>query len=660
MDDRELVALVLRGNTEAFGTLIHTYHRLLVLAAYQMTEHAEDAEDLAQETLVEAYKHLRSLNDTGKFRGWLFTILRHKCQRHQQRQRIPEIPLDAVADTLPAPPPVEDGKMADWLQDLPLPYREAIAARFLCALSYAEIAQLQGTTVDVVRVRLHRAKQRLADIIRHDDDTEVRTAIIQALSAVCPISATDLFTHRVIQGVKPMPQSSTQPSSPSVGKAAAGIKKLITWKVAAGLIGGLALTGGVIGFSSYNRSSKMHIVQSVVHDTAVPASTWAPSSGVTGQSKEQIASKAAGIDKEQWVTEVGGQLSEPIVGTNDLLYVTSTDGHLYALETHTGQIRWSGPIPDASDRKMHFRVTKPPMISYAPMLGAHGMLFCGSLGQDFYAFDALTGERWNMPTPGPTGSVGVDYKQTVAPDGTLYAAFGNKLCAYERNTGKMRWTYEGSYRDAAGRLITCTIFTPPAIGSDGTIYINAGSLYALDQKTGKLRWTWKPSGDELCLAGPIIGPDDTVYVSDFTHSLYAINGMTGILKWSNSYSNRQIQQSPIIDANGTLYFISNCSQLHAVDGATGTERWRTQPVNSQAVSSLTIGADGKLYAAGVTMGIAMTVHTVLFTIDTQTGNILTTSPVLESGRTGGATKVVIGPDGTIYTSTYSGKVYALR
>lgn len=91
MTETALVQATLRGDMEAFGTLACRYQQSLVASARHLTGSVEDAEDLAQEALVRAYQSLRSLQDPEKFRAWLFTILRHLCLNHLQRQ--PDVSL---------------------------------------------------------------------------------------------------------------------------------------------------------------------------------------------------------------------------------------------------------------------------------------------------------------------------------------------------------------------------------------------------------------------------------------------------------------------------------------------------------------------------------------------------------------------------------------
>jgi len=164
MDDITLIEATLAGNVEAFGVLVEQYQHGLVASARHLTRCTDDAEDLAQEALIDAYTHLRSLQDRGKFRAWLFGILRHKCLNYLQRRKPEGLPIDAYAESLPAPAPPDGAELAELLDGLPLEYREILAARYLQELSYAEIAEVLGTTVNTVRVRCCRARERLREL----------------------------------------------------------------------------------------------------------------------------------------------------------------------------------------------------------------------------------------------------------------------------------------------------------------------------------------------------------------------------------------------------------------------------------------------------------------------------------------------------------------
>ncbi len=185
LNDRALVEGSLRGDAGAFAELVRRYQAPLLASAYHLLGHAEDAQDLAQETFIEAFRRLATLREGEKLRGWLFTILRHKCLHFLRERRPAEISLELVEDTLAAPAPAFAGQDV-WvaLQRLPLPDREILAARYLQELSFAEIAAVLGISENNAVVRCSRARARLRDVLREMDEEETRALMRKAISAL--------------------------------------------------------------------------------------------------------------------------------------------------------------------------------------------------------------------------------------------------------------------------------------------------------------------------------------------------------------------------------------------------------------------------------------------------------------------------------------------
>lgn len=134
-DEKALIEATLRGDLTAFEQLVCRYQASLVVSACHLLRQADDAEDLAQEALVEAFTRLRTLREPEKFKGWLFTILRNRCLNYLQRHHR-ELPLDAYSEILAAPDAMEDGEVAELLNRLPFEDREMLAARYLHGLDY--------------------------------------------------------------------------------------------------------------------------------------------------------------------------------------------------------------------------------------------------------------------------------------------------------------------------------------------------------------------------------------------------------------------------------------------------------------------------------------------------------------------------------------------
>jgi len=259
MDERVLVEAARRGDARAFCTLVEAHQRMLVASAWQMTHNREDAEDLAQEACVAAYQQLRTLQDTGKFRPWLFGILRNKCFRYLKQRRPEEFTMDECAELPAASPHSAFSELFELVEQLPLPYREVLIAHYLHELSYAEIATLLGSNEQAIRTRCLRAREQLrllAKRTQQEEDALVRSAQV-LLGGV-----TTVLASRIGEAIRPAtpiaaPRPTVSPMPPPatagpVTPSAPGLP--IGWKLGLGLA--VIAVLAVIAFISIHGSEK--------------------------------------------------------------------------------------------------------------------------------------------------------------------------------------------------------------------------------------------------------------------------------------------------------------------------------------------------------------------------------------------------------------------
>jgi outer membrane protein assembly factor BamB len=188
--------------------------------------------------------------------------------------------------------------------------------------------------------------------------------------------------------------------------------------------------------------------------------------------------------------------------------------------------------------------------------------------------------KWSFST----GAV-VYSSPAIGSDGTIYIGSGdNKFYAINPD-GTLKWNFPMD-----GGVISC-----PAIGSDGTIYFGIsdtpdpyGLLYALNPD-GTEKWNFSTNGD--IHSSPAIGSDGTIYVGSADYKLYAINP-DGTEKW-NFTAGDGIASSPAIGSDGTIYVGSQDSKLYAIN-PDGTEKWRFNTLGT-CHSSPSIGSDGTIY-----------------------------------------------------------------
>lgn len=157
--DGELVAATLGGDRTAFEALLDRHVDRVRLLASRMLQ-PQDAEDVVQEALLQAFLGLDRLRNPERFGSWLYGITLNLA-RMRLRRRDP-LPLDAGLVEGPA----VDGETAldavrDALEVLPRREREAVVLHYVEGLAPHEVAALVGERPGTVRVRLHRARQRL-------------------------------------------------------------------------------------------------------------------------------------------------------------------------------------------------------------------------------------------------------------------------------------------------------------------------------------------------------------------------------------------------------------------------------------------------------------------------------------------------------------------
>lgn len=176
MDNQELLWLeqARRGDQLAFGKLVQAYQRPVYNLAYRMLGNAAEAEDAAQETFVRMYTKLHTYQPDRKLSSWVLSIASHYCIDRLRRRRFNWLSLDEepVAAVLPSRQrgPEESAlcretrdEVQTLVDRLAPGYRAPLILRYWHELSYAEIAEVMGLSVEAVKSRLHRARLQLAD-----------------------------------------------------------------------------------------------------------------------------------------------------------------------------------------------------------------------------------------------------------------------------------------------------------------------------------------------------------------------------------------------------------------------------------------------------------------------------------------------------------------
>jgi RNA polymerase sigma factor (sigma-70 family) len=217
-NDAELVAACLDGNRDAFERIVTRYQSLICSLAYSATGCLGQSEDLAQETFITAWRHLRYLREPGKLRAWLCGIARNRINNNLRREGREPLrdaePLDTVHDTPtlePLPPNQAISKEEEailWrsLERIPETYREPLVLFYREHQSIERVAEELELSEDAVKQRLSRGRKLLHE--------QVLAFVEGALERTNPGKA---FTLGVLTA---LPVFATSASAATMGAAA--------------------------------------------------------------------------------------------------------------------------------------------------------------------------------------------------------------------------------------------------------------------------------------------------------------------------------------------------------------------------------------------------------------------------------------------------------
>ena len=173
-----------KGNHKAYSDLMATYREPLYLLLLRMTHNTTTAADLTIETFGKAFLQLHRYAPTATFGSWLYTIGVNTYIDHLRRNRLDTVPLseternsdgDIIEYQIPSGQPNPEEAMIRMQRDEALkqivdqmkePYRQIIRMRYYEDLSYEEIAQALRIPIGTVKIRLSRAKELLAAIMK--------------------------------------------------------------------------------------------------------------------------------------------------------------------------------------------------------------------------------------------------------------------------------------------------------------------------------------------------------------------------------------------------------------------------------------------------------------------------------------------------------------
>ena len=180
--DTDLIAKCIAGEVEVYQVLVDRYSSRIVNVAYMMIGDRHEAEDVAQDAFIRAYKALPKFQHKAKFSSWLYQIALNLCKdflksKARSIKKMDDEKLQAlekrmegsVSQVLLAAE-LSEG-IRDVIYGLPELYREVFVLRHLQGVDYDDVAEITNVPADTVRVRAYRARELLRSSLAPIVDT---------------------------------------------------------------------------------------------------------------------------------------------------------------------------------------------------------------------------------------------------------------------------------------------------------------------------------------------------------------------------------------------------------------------------------------------------------------------------------------------------------
>lgn len=186
LNDNEIISQVLSGDQQAYAGLVSRYQSYVFTLALRMVKNREDAEEVAQDAFIKAYKYLADFKGHSKFSTWLYTIVNNTGISFLRKKKLDIHSLDnekvfEVADSQ------DSGMRANIIEQksklamvngaialLSTDDAQIITLFYKAEQSLEETAQVLGIEVNAAKVRLYRARTRLKEKMETHFAEEVR------------------------------------------------------------------------------------------------------------------------------------------------------------------------------------------------------------------------------------------------------------------------------------------------------------------------------------------------------------------------------------------------------------------------------------------------------------------------------------------------------
>ncbi|WP_412986057.1 RNA polymerase sigma factor [Pontimicrobium sp. IMCC45349] len=182
-NDKVYIDKILNGDANAYAVIVERYKDLVYTLAYRMMKHTEEAEEVAQDTFIKAYKSLNKFKGDSKFSTWIYRVAYNTCldrlkknKRYQSNVAIDEYTEHHVKSIDNALDVLEQKErqlvIKSCIDKLDSESSFLLTLYYFEEQSLDEIAAITGLKANNVKVKIFRARKKLATILKDTLDNE--------------------------------------------------------------------------------------------------------------------------------------------------------------------------------------------------------------------------------------------------------------------------------------------------------------------------------------------------------------------------------------------------------------------------------------------------------------------------------------------------------
>ena len=634
--DVELIHSILSGDENAFGILVKKYQKSVHALAWRKIGDFHIAEEITQDTFLQAHKKLASLKNPNQFAGWLYVIADRLCRAWFRKRQLPAQSLEATdEETLEETAysnytreQREDAAVAHrrrivqkLMEKLPESERTVMVLYYLGEMSGKEISKFLGVSPNTVRSRLQRARKRLKN----------EEPIIQETLGSIPLSPN--LIENVMRNIDAIKQTSPSSGKPFLPLAALGSSAILIILLMGASNQFIARSQPPYSFDAQSEStieivdapvirsiiSKPDVQNRVGSDTipgrnsnkGLPTGTQSMKNNTAQEATQwHLPENAKARLGKGKISEIqyssDGAILVVATGIGIWLYDTTTYQEIGFLTAHTSAVECLAFSPDGNllasgggdgtillwhrSTGAQKVLTKSTESVSNLAFSRDGKTLASGSGGTIRFWDTITGEQKQTFTGLPEHINDLSF----SPDGKTIVSvtWGNEICISDTITGKPKKRFTVPATDSAFSVAFSPDGKIVAIGnSDGNIYLS-------DLNTEKLKFTltghsedvqrvvFSPDGRTLASSSYL---DETVRIWDVRTGEHkrTLTGHTGDIEGlAFSPDGKTLASSGSGDGAIRFWDVHTGGQKHAVPGHTSD------------VDSVTFNPDGQFVASG--------------------------------------------------------------